>query len=152
MPGSHLPGSGVNVGQQGIAHADGLLNGIINGLTRLSEVVNLPFHIRTVRTHHGIEQPELHPTYIQFLEKRIAGCTTVGISPIVTSGEKSTDVGIEIGVTCQREVQSGRNLATKCFPRRIHIARPCIGTGTLLVPAKAERVRMNTRLSDETAR
>ncbi len=82
--------------------------------------------------HHGAEHAVLHPTDIQFLIERVPGGAAVLGTLIVAVGEESSQITVEVGVTREGEVQTGRNLVAEAVPVGLDIAGPCVGTVALL--------------------
>src|SRR5574344_1660640 len=83
-------------------------------------------------THHRAEHTELHPTNIKFLIKRVLGCSIVKITLVVCIGKETSDIGIDVRISCKCIVQADRNLLTKRVPRRANITRPSVCTCALL--------------------
>ena len=80
---------------------------------------------------HRTEQAVLHPAHIELLELRIPGGRTAPPG-VVGAAEEAADVGIEVGIACQREAQSGRHLLAQHVPRGVDVAAPHVAAVMLL--------------------
>ena len=129
---AYVPRSGIYIRQKRVAQTYGILDSVIHRLSFLAELVYLPRSIGTVGTHHRIERAKLQPTHIQFPEHRIARRLAVGIALVVMAAEETANITVVVRIAGEREVKAGRNLLAQCLPRRAYIARPDIGTVTLL--------------------
>ena len=87
---------------------------------------------------HRTEQTVLHPTHIELLELRILRRRgrTHGVIGIT---EETADVGIEVGITRQRETQACRHLLAQHIPRGVHITTPHVRAVVLLTSEAASR-------------
>ena len=91
----YAPCRAIDVGQETIAQADGLFDGVERGFAFLSKLINLARSISTVTAEDGAEEAELHPTDIKFLIVGVVGCITASIA----TAEEASDVGVDIGTT-----------------------------------------------------
>ena len=80
---------------------------------------------------YGTEQSVLHPAHVEFLELRIARSRALALR-VIAIAEEAADVGIEVRIARQREVQSGRHLLAQHVPRRGHVATPHVRAIVLL--------------------
>ena len=79
----------------------------------------------------GAEQTVLHPAYVELLELRILRCRATALGIIGTT-EETADIGVEVGITRQREAQTSGHLFAEHIPRGGHIATPHVGAVMLL--------------------
>ena len=78
----HLPCSAVYVGQEAIAQAYCLLDGIIYWFTLLAKLVYLARSVGTMTAEYRTEQAILHPAHVEFLILRIARSRTWSLGVI----------------------------------------------------------------------
>ena len=127
----HLPRGGVDVGQQGIAQVNHLLDGVIHRLALLAELVDFARSVRTVGTHHRGERAELQPADVKLLVERVPRGKTVVPALVVRAAEEAADVVVPVRHAAEREVQSGRDLIAQALPRRTDVARPHVSAVAL---------------------
>src|SRR5574344_1598867 len=95
-------------------------------------MVQFAVNLSTMATHHRTEHTELHPTYIKFLIKRVLFCCIVKIALVVCICKETTDISLDVRISCKCIVQADRHLLTKGIPRSANIARPGVCTCALL--------------------
>ena len=127
----HLPCRAVKVGQQSVAEPDLSLDGVEDGLAALAKLVDLAWSVGAVAPEHRTEKPILHPAHVEFLVLLVARCTAAPLG-VVAAAEESADVGIEVGTSRHRVVESGGNLLAQHVPRRGDVAGPHVGAVVLL--------------------
>ena len=111
----HVPGQTVDVGQQTVAQADGMLDGIENRLSPFAELVNLTGRIGTVAAEYRTEKGILHPSHVELLKLRIAR-RRAGTVGVVGAAEESSYVGVEVGTAGHGIVQTERYLLAQHVP------------------------------------
>ena len=82
--------------------------------------------------HHGIEQAELQPPDVKFLEQRILRTGGGGPWLIVSTGEESAYIGVEIRIAGKGESEPGTDLMAEIVPSGLDVAAPGIGASALL--------------------
>ncbi len=97
-----------------------------------------------MRTHHRGEHSELGPAHYKLAKLRVF--ISLFAVHLIMSAEKSSEVGVAVGVACHGKIEMSGYLLSEHIPCRAYIACPHVASVTLLAkPSRAGEYKHTLR-------